>query len=439
MSILETFLDGEMSQARALLAGDPGIVQRDINVAAMLGEYDVVKEMLRNDPSLATAKSGPKGWTPLLYLAWSRFHQGDAVRAANMARTAKLLIEHGASPNSSYIEDNYPDSPQTVLYGATGVTNNPELARVLLEEGARPNDGESIYHAAEANNRECLELLREHGADFSSRGAPWGNTPIYFLLGHHEGTSAAITSTEGIRWLLEHGADPNVPSYDIRETPLHLAVRTGRGIETVEMLLRHGANTELRDSNGRTPYTQAVRSGNAAVAELLLRYGALDETTIADKFLGACARGDSDEAAAIRAEHPNIMELLGSGSGAALSAAAAANRPEAVRVMLESGFDIAAVGEGGATALHHAAWWGNSDVVRLLLEHNPPLEVRDTSYKGTPLDWAVHGSLFSPNKGSAGHLAAAESILAAGAVPVTGMAPSATPEMAEVLGRYGGG
>ena len=51
--------------------------------------------------------------------------------------------------------------------------------------------------------------------------------------------------------LLGHGADPNAARWHGR-TSLHLAVRRGRqGIET--LLLRYGADPEIRDQFGRTP------------------------------------------------------------------------------------------------------------------------------------------------------------------------------------------
>jgi ankyrin repeat protein len=435
---ITTVSDGNMDEARALLAAEPDMPQHDINVAAIVGDADSVARLLAEDPSRATAEGGPRSWAPLLYLAHSRFHRDDPARAEGIARAAKLLLDHGADTNTSYIDPAFPDSPLTVLYVATGVTNNPALARVLLEEGANPNDSESIYHAAEANNRECLEILLEHGCDISSRGKLWGNTPLYFLMGHWEDSPIGATSTEGIRWLLEHGADPNVTSYDCEETPLHLAARSGRSRATAELLLRHGADPNRQAKNGRTPHTMAERSGNQAVTELLLEHGAVDQCTLVDRFLGACSRGDADGARAMISEHPNLVAGLDADDLGLLATAGALNRIDAVRTMLDAGFDVAARGEQGGTVLHHAAWWGHPDVVDLILEHNPPLEVRCTAYEGTPLDWAVHGSFSSPNRDTGDYVSIVESILAAGAPPSTGLINAARPEVAEVIHRYAG-
>ena len=52
----------------------------------------------------------------------------------------------------------------SALYGAAGVRYDPELTRALLDAGANPNDGESVYHSTEAESPECLRILLEHGA-----------------------------------------------------------------------------------------------------------------------------------------------------------------------------------------------------------------------------------------------------------------------------------
>ena len=43
-----------------------------------------------------------------------------------------------------------------------------------------------------------------------------------------------------------------------------------------------------------------------------------------------------------------------------------------------------------ATPLHQAALANHASVVRLLVERSARLDIRDTIYQGTPLDWAVY-------------------------------------------------
>jgi len=43
-----------------------------------------------------------------------------------------------------------------------------------------------------------------------------------------------------------------------------------------------------------------------------------------------------------------------------------------------------------ATPIHHAVDSGSLETVKILLEAGAKLKTRDTAYKGTPLDWAIH-------------------------------------------------
>ncbi|MEO5931570.1 MAG: ankyrin repeat domain-containing protein [Candidatus Kapaibacterium sp.] len=393
---IEAMLSGEITNAERLLADDPSLPVADIYSAAAAGSSDAVALMLRNNPSLATLKGGPRGWEPILYASFSRGANISGQAASDRAGVVRLLLAAGADPNTSYIEEHYPDSPQSALYGATGVVNDPSIAEALLSAGANPNDGESIYHAAEENHRECLETLLHYGADLSVRGMPWNNTPLYFLLGYREGVKES--ATEGARWLLEHGADPNVTSYQIAETPLHRAVRNGRRRATVEMLLDHGADPNLPNARGLTPFALAVRFGNREAMELLRERGADTALSVVDQLLGASVLGEESKVREILAEHPTLIGSLPAEDCAPLIDAAINNNVTALRLMLDAGFDIATTGDAGATALHQAAWHGREDAVAMLLAYHAPLEARCSEYQGTPLDWALHGSM---NRGNA--------------------------------------
>src|SRR5262245_32655177 len=82
---------------------------------------------------------GPLGWAPLLYVTHSCF--------APVELCASLLAR-GADPGA-FFENEY--GQMSALYGAAGVVHSPEMTRLLLEAGADPNDGESVYHSVEAS------------------------------------------------------------------------------------------------------------------------------------------------------------------------------------------------------------------------------------------------------------------------------------------------
>ncbi|HEY6990436.1 MAG TPA: hypothetical protein VH369_18725 [Bryobacteraceae bacterium] len=63
------------------------------------------------------------------------------------------------------------DQSTLLLYAAIGLNNNPALGRVLLAAGARPDDGESVYHSTEHPDLVCMRLLFEYGASLRGTNA----------------------------------------------------------------------------------------------------------------------------------------------------------------------------------------------------------------------------------------------------------------------------
>ena len=56
-------------------------------------------------------------------------------------------------------------------------------------------------------------------------------------------------------------------------TPLAIACLFDH-IEAVDLLIKNGANIEIKDENGRTPLFRAALRGNTEIVKLLLSYGA---------------------------------------------------------------------------------------------------------------------------------------------------------------------
>jgi ankyrin repeat protein len=274
------------------------------------------------------------------------------------------MLDAGADPNAYVLaEEGRPDSGRIPALYFACVSNNVPVVRLLLERGAAINDGESSYHSAQLNHRECLEALVAHGEDISHRHPRWTNTPLYFLAGHHDDQDGTAPWFLGFQWLLEHGADPNVTSYDKAETPLHaVAARPTLSAAVAEALIAHGADVNRPRADGRTPFALATRSGNIAVADLLRARGArTGDVSPLDVFMGACLRADAAAAHAMLTAHPDFAGEL-------------------------------ARNEDGATPLHWAAWRGIVGVVRLLVELGAPVNAREEEFGSSPLGWAAHGS-----------------------------------------------
>jgi len=380
--LVEAALEGEREAVEEILRERPELAERSVWTAAALG-----REPAYDWKRYGTERGGPRGWPVLLYVSFGRCGGGDEARA----RIARVLLENGADANTHWIHRDWPESPLPALYGATGVNDYPRLARVLLEAGANPNDGESRYHAAEHNHVASLEVLAEFGCDFSGAGQGWGNTPLYFLFGYAQPTAEMRA---GVRWLLEHGANPNVVSHanGVAETPLHRAVNHNWDAETIALLVKHGADVKAKTAYGRTAYQLAVRGGREEIARVLAESGASTEVVETDALIGACMRGDVAEARAMVEQRPGLLEALGAHDRLIALMAAREGRAEALKVIAEIGLGVDVSGEWGERPLHWASWYGWAEAVKVLLENGVELNVSDRRFGAPPTGWCAHGS-----------------------------------------------
>ena len=385
---------GDATTMQRVLAAHPEAAKAAVHTAAAACDEATVNAWLARGAAHATQPLAPgRGWTPIECLAASPLGVLDADHLAVSERIARTLLAAGADANATTNPpDTEPGVRLTALYRASE-RGNAGVVRVLLEAGADPNDGESTYHAAERDHRAVLELLLAHGAELSAEHAHWHNTVLYYLCGHRPDGHMIASATRGMAWLLEHGADPNIPSYKSRETPLHRIAASNHTVELADLFLAHGANPAAVRADGRTPFELAVRAGNTAVAERLRAAGAAHELRADDELLGACATGDVATAQRLRDENAGLIETLGTHGRAALFDAASNGRVAAARAFVALGFDVAREADHGGTALHAAAWNGRLEMVKVLLELGAPVNVRDATYGSTPLAWAAHGSV----------------------------------------------
>ena len=303
---------------------------------------------------------GPRGWAPLLYVCHSCFPS---------ARLAAELLGRGADPNASFANEY---GSMSALYGAAGVAHDPGLTRVLLEAGADPDDGESVYHATEAESTECLRLLLEHGA------RPVGTNALAHALDEER--------LEHVRLLLDAGADPNEGAL------LAHAVRRGRGPAALRLLVEHGAEldrpggeTWRGDVPLRTAYQHALLRAKDDVAEVLAELGASTEVSDDDAPVSTLARGERPAAPLSDQLDPDAQEVI------VLSAL----RGNLDAVVDTVGPDFRGVvgGSPAGSLLHHAAWVGSPDLVHALLERGADPGGAGAE-NGTPVAWAAHGSQY---------------------------------------------
>jgi len=201
-----------------------------------------------------------------------------------------------------------------------------------------------------------------------------------------------------VRWLLEHGADPDPVNATNGETPLHVAA-TQWDVAMVELLVQRGADPSRRRADGRTPYSLAELNGNHAAAEWLRAHGAANALRPVDRLVAACARDDRAAVETILSTQPALRGEIEAVHYVALHRAAEQGDIAALALLLDCGLDPNRGDEEiGKTALHSAAMAGRPDAVRLLLRRGALPDPRDREFDGQPLVWAAEGSRSHPDR-----------------------------------------
>ncbi|CAJ1079499.1 ankyrin repeat and SOCS box protein 9-like isoform X1 [Xyrichtys novacula] len=169
---------------------------------------------------------------------------------------AKLLVENGANVNISTLDGQTPLSEASSGGHVTCVS-------LLLKHGATPAGNSQtispIHRAAAKGHSECIESLVQHGADVDHYTDQSG-TPLHVACSNqHLGA---------VRKLLQLGAAVN--NHVSGDSPLHIAALLSSP-ELVSVLLDHGANCSLRNSEGKQP--QDLTAPNSLVERLLRQAG----------------------------------------------------------------------------------------------------------------------------------------------------------------------
>jgi hypothetical protein len=233
----------------------------------------------------------------------------------------------------------------------------------------------------------------------------------------------------GEYWLIEHGADPNLPSGPDEEAPLHITARRWDAA-MAERLVAHGADVSRRRRDGATPHTVAELSGNAAVAAWLLAHGAVDELSPIERFVAACARADRPVAEAMLAADPTLRSQLRPEHHLLLHRPAENGDAAVIDTMVACGFDPDARDQDDVTPLHRAAMGGHVEAARVLLARGADPGPLDGMFAAPPIVWAVEGRENPQHRGD--HVGVARVLLAAGS-PADWTPPQGAPSPERTL------
>lgn len=270
-----------------------------------------------------------------------------AAGKGNLA-AVRLLLDAGAEVDAPGAEGSTP------FLRAVGSGKVP-VARLLLERGADPtvrtSRGVGAVLAASSSQAMLEYVVGELGLD------PDETSGEMTALG----CAAGVGNVPALRWLLDHGADPNRP---IRTGPTALWSAVFRGhAEATRLLLDRGADPSGRDRHGASLLRRAVESGRPEVVDLVLdchAHGRVEEGP-AEALVHAIDRGDARLVRHLLVRHgvsPDSRDAL---RRTPVMLAAAAGRLEIVTILVEAGADLRLRDRRGRTVLEH-------------VEAEPPIE-----------------------------------------------------------------
>ena len=357
-----------LTAAQRMLEADPSLASGSIEAMATVGDHQAVAAQLDSHPDAVKEPCGPNDWPPLLYAVYSRISTVNPDWST--VETVKILLDHGADSNAGFLWRSLVP-PFTALTGAFGGgesrqawhTERLAIARLLLDAGADPNDGQLLHNngigGQNHDDPAYLQLLVEYGLGTQQNG-PW-----YQRLG-------------------DQLRDPTELLYDELEAA---AKRNRPTILTYLATLGLNLNRPVGRSQA-TPTRIAAAEGHDPILTLLAEAGIDTELTPTETALEHTRTNQIDQLRQLLAEHPELLPQLRS-EYPGLCKNATAEHASMLDLLIELGFDINDR-SGTKAALLYAAEADDTDLARLLIDHGADPNLVDTHIGATPWGWANH-------------------------------------------------
>jgi ankyrin repeat protein len=316
--------------------------------------------------------------------------------SAGSIEAVRALIERGADVNAKE-----PSQNQDALMWAAS-ERHPTVVRLLVEAGANTQAHTkkgftALHFAAREGDIDSVRQLLASGvnvnikslADAGTPGTTTPRGPAYLATVSEGSTPLLVATVRGhvplALFLLEQGADPNVP--DAGFTPLHWASGTWEGgisnqvygftdpmggipnrqqkIALVKSLLAHGANPNARMTR-RPPGFQGLGGGyeDAPGATPFLLASAADDL----EMMRVLHAAGADPRLVTDSKATAVMAASGLNRSIGESPTTEAQALDAVKFLFELGADAKGATTTGENALFGAAYRGWNTLLELLIE-----------------------------------------------------------------------
>lgn len=213
----------------------------------------------------------------------------------------------------------------------------------------------ALYNASENGKLRLVRFILDHGADPNLTNNKQMYTPLYVAAEHKY--------TEIVQALLESGADPNIATRH-GETSLY-AASSRRYLDIMRALIQSGADTNKPMNGGHTPLHVASEKGHYEAVQLLIENGA--NPVIENEYGNSPLHVASEQRVVelLLANGADINKTNHTGY-TPLHIASQKGRVEVVRALLDAGADIGQENHDGNTPLNVATQNRHNNVVQLL-------------------------------------------------------------------------
>ena len=215
-----------------------------------------------------------------------------------------------------------------------------------------------LMKASRDGNLEAVQRALDNGAEVDFQNKK-GKTAL--MLAASNGHTATV------KLLIDHGADINLQDY-FGTTAIIVAATAGH-TETAQFLAQKGADPTYKDSSGGSALSNAVFFGHDETIKALLGFSKnLAKADAEEIMLVACGLGHIDTVKQLL-EFGVSADARGLKQRTALMAAAAFNKIEVAKTLLDHEANPALKDSDGVNAFDVANDKGNEEMIKLLSEN----------------------------------------------------------------------